>query len=121
MIDDAMLCRISLVVALAGIAFLFALDFLDSQNYSTITQAEGIAGAKAWVKAKAAWTKEQGNSTFFGLEDSEGGRITATIFRPSAEEKELLKGKGVVLVKGVAKKSGNGFIFIAEEIKAWKP
>ena len=118
MIDDSMLCRISLFVALAGIVCLFALDFLDSQNYSTIAQAEGIAGAKVWVKAKAGWSKEQGNSTFFGLDD-ETGKITATIFRPSAEEKELLKGKGIVLVKGIAKKSGKAYVFAAEEVKKW--
>jgi len=120
MFDDALLVRISLVVALAGICALLALDFLDGRTHLTIAQAESLAGSKAWVKAKATWHKEQETETFFGLED-ESGKITATIFRPRAEERELLKGGKTLLVKGVAKKSGNSFIFLAEEARAWKP
>lgn len=114
-LNDALLARISLVLAVFGVAALGLLAEVQKPVDADISELGGLdIGSRVSVKGSVAEIFKARNALVFTVYD--GNFVKAVVFSPSEEEKEIVRKGNIVEVRGRLQNYKGEIEIIAEKI-----
>lgn len=116
-IDDFLLRRVALALAVAGLLALAAIAELQKPTAVEIGEiSEGMLGEEVSAAGIVTWRQYTKNALIFGIEDS-AARINAVRFSPGVEELAVVERGAAVRVSGTVKRYKGKLEIVAESVQ----